>query len=45
VVGKARGVRTVRKTEAEAIKSGLTVAEVLLPKTRPEKAEQLGLDF
>jgi predicted ATPase len=39
------GVRTVRKTEAEAIKSGLTVAEVLLPKTRPEKAEQLGLDF
>lgn len=38
-------VRTVKESEAEAIKSGLTVAEVLLPKTRPEKAEQLGLNF
>ena len=38
-------VRTVSKSEEEAIKSGLTVAEVLLPKTRPEKAEQLGLNF
>jgi predicted ATP-dependent endonuclease of OLD family len=38
-------VRTVSKSEEEAIKSGLTIAEVLLPKTRPEKAEQLGLNF
>jgi hypothetical protein len=39
------GIRTVGESEAHAIKSGLTVAEVILPKTRPEKAEQLGLGF
>ncbi len=38
-------IRTVRDAEANAINSGLTVAEVILPKTRPKKAEQLGLDF
>jgi hypothetical protein len=38
-------IRTLRAPEAQAIKSGLTVAEVMLPKTRPEHAEQLGLDF
>ncbi len=38
-------VRTVTESEEEAIKSGLTVAEVLLPKTRPEKAGQLSLGF
>jgi predicted ATPase len=38
-------IRTVRDAEAEAINSGLTIAEVILPKTRPENTEQLGLDF
>ena len=38
-------VRTVSKSEEGAIKSGLTIAEVVLPKTRPAKAEQLGLNF
>lgn len=38
-------IRTVGASEAQAINSGLTIAEVILPKTRPEKAEQLGLEF
>jgi predicted ATPase len=38
-------IRPVAPSEAQAINSGLTIAEVILPKTRPEKAEQLGLDF
>lgn len=43
--GEGTKVRTINDSEANAIKSGLSIAEVLLPKTRPEKAEQLGLDF
>jgi predicted ATPase len=38
-------IRPVKASEERAIRSGLTIAEVILPKTRPEKAEQLGLDF
>lgn len=36
-------VRPVDEGEAHAISSGLSVAEVILPKTRPEGVEQLGL--
>jgi predicted ATPase len=43
--GEGTQIRTLRAPEAQAIKSGLTVAEVMLPKTRPEHAEQLGLAF
>jgi predicted ATPase len=38
-------IRPVKASEVEAINSGLTIAEVVLPKIRPEHAEQLGLDF
>lgn len=38
-------VRAVDKSEATALKTGLSVAEVVLPKTRPATAEQLGLGF
>lgn len=36
-------IRTVNESEAAALKAGLSVAEVILPKTRPEKVEQLSL--
>ncbi len=35
--------RTVRADEAIALEAGLSVAEVVLPKTRPTSVEQLGL--
>ena len=35
--------RTVDASEREALGAGLSVAEVVLPKTRPEKVSQLGL--
>lgn len=36
-------VREINSGEAVALKAGLSVAEVVLPKTRPESADQLGL--
>jgi hypothetical protein len=36
-------VRGLRKDEVGAIKDGLSVAETVLPSTRPKSAEQLGL--
>lgn len=36
-------VRQINTEEKNAIECGLSIAEVVLPKTRPEKAEQLGL--
>ncbi len=36
-------VRGVTKQEATLLKSGLSIAEVLLPKTRPESAEKIRL--
>ena len=36
-------VRQINSEEKNAIECGLSIAEVVLPKTRPEKAEQLGL--
>ncbi|HDV6332130.1 TPA: AAA family ATPase [Klebsiella michiganensis] len=36
-------VRQINTEEQNAIECGLSIAEVVLPKTRPEKAEQLGL--
>ncbi|WP_320730315.1 AAA family ATPase [Enterobacter sichuanensis] len=36
-------VRQINNEEKNAIECGLSIAEVVLPKTRPEKAEQLGL--
>ncbi|MDM0112379.1 AAA family ATPase [Variovorax sp. J22R133] len=36
-------VRPVNDKEAFSLKSGLSIAEVLLPKTHPKAAEQLGL--
>lgn len=36
-------VRQINEEEKVAIECGLSIAEVILPKTRPEKAEQLGL--
>ncbi|MBA3477415.1 MAG: AAA family ATPase [Lautropia sp.] len=36
-------VRPIDEREAFALESGLSVAEVVLPKTRPSTAEQLGL--
>ncbi|ANM78634.1 MULTISPECIES: AAA family ATPase [Serratia] len=36
-------IRQLNPTEKDAIKSGFSVAEVVLPKTRPQFAEQLGL--
>jgi predicted ATPase len=36
-------VRSITKEEAVLLKSGLSIAEVLLPKTRPESAEQITL--
>lgn len=36
-------VRPVDKTEASSLKSGLSVAEVVLPKTHPRTVEQLAL--
>ncbi|MDR3424794.1 MAG: AAA family ATPase [Alphaproteobacteria bacterium] len=35
-------VRSINDSEANAIESGLSIAEVLLPKTRPSKIEHLG---
>jgi hypothetical protein len=34
--------RTLREDEAMAINDGLSIAEVVLPKTRPAKAAELG---
>ncbi len=36
-------IRTLDKLESSSLKAGLSVAEVILPKTRPQAAEQLGL--
>lgn len=36
-------IRTLDKLESSSLKAGLSVAEVVLPKTRPQTAEQLGL--
>lgn len=36
-------IRTLNKQESSSLKTGLTVAEVVLPKTRPQTVEQLGL--
>ncbi|MGO9846630.1 MAG: AAA family ATPase [Methylocella sp.] len=36
-------VRELKKAEVAAIKDGLSVAETVLPSTRPKSAEQLGL--
>jgi predicted ATPase len=36
-------VRSLSDTEANALKTGLSVAEVVLPKTRPKTVEQLAL--
>lgn len=36
-------IRTLDKDESSSLKAGLSVAEVVLPKTRPQTAEQLGL--
>ena len=37
-------VRSISQDEGILLKSGLSIAEVLLPKTRPETAEQISLD-
>jgi predicted ATPase len=37
-------VRGITKKEAVLLKSGMSIAEVLLPKTRPESAENISLD-
>lgn len=37
--------RTVNETEAIALRAGLSVAEVVLPQTRPKHASQLGLSL
>jgi predicted ATPase len=36
-------IRSMATDEAAAVAAGLSVAEVVLPRTRPEGAEQLGL--
>lgn len=36
-------IRTLNESENASLRSGLSVAEVVLPKTRPEAVEQLGL--
>ena len=36
-------VRTLTQAESESLKVGLSIAEVVLPKTRPQSVEQLGL--
>jgi predicted ATPase len=36
-------IRTLDELESSSLKAGLSVAEVVLPKTRPQTAEQLGL--
>ncbi|WP_448218080.1 AAA family ATPase [Endozoicomonas sp. 2B-B] len=36
-------IRTVSKAENKALEAGLTVSEVILPKTRPANVQQLGL--
>lgn len=41
-VGEGTKIRTVNDDEMNALRSGLSVAEVLLPKTHPASAEQLG---
>ena len=35
--------RDLNESELQALRSGLSVADVVLPKTRPDKADQLGL--
>jgi hypothetical protein len=37
-------VRGITEDEAILLKSGLSIAEVLLPKTRPESAEKITLN-
>ena len=41
--GEGSRVRSLHKDEAAALDDGLSIAEVILPKTRPKTAEQLGL--
>jgi len=36
-------VRTLNKNETSSLQAGLSVAEVVMPKTRPQSVEQLGL--
>jgi hypothetical protein len=36
-------IRPINKKESSALENGLSVAEVVLPKTHPHTAEQLGL--
>ena len=36
-------IRTLTEEETSSINAGLSIAEVVLPKTRPQTAEQLGL--
>jgi len=40
--GEGTVIRPINQMEAIALQSGLSVAEVILPKTRPESIEQLG---
>lgn len=35
--------RTITEEEASALRSGLSIAEVVLPRTRPTTIDQLGL--
>lgn len=42
-VSEGTKIRTVNEQEMNALRSGLSVAEVLLPKTHPSSADQLGL--
>ncbi len=41
--GNGSAIRTPNETEAKAMACGLNPAEVLLPKTRPEQIDQMGL--
>jgi predicted ATPase len=38
-------ISTISEAEAISLQSGLSVAEVILPKTRPQSAQQLALQF
>jgi predicted ATPase len=40
--GEGSRIRSLQADEVLALDDGLSVAEVVLPKTRPETAEQLG---
>jgi predicted ATPase len=42
-VAEGTKIRTVNESEMLALRSGLSVAEVLLPKTHPSSADKLGL--